>query len=221
LLVRLRDFSFPQGERAVSSIRAVRTSEAGEMRMSPGARWIPFTAEQFIDATRSSFRWEARLNPGKIGAPMVIDAYEQGHGRVQVKLGIVSLKKITGPDADKGELQRYMASVVLCPAMLLNHPTLEWHAAGPSSLTVRDREDPTGATVDMELSEAGCPIAIRAMRPRLVGSSVVLTPWLGKASEFREYEGLRVVTRLEVAWALPEGEFSYFRSELSLLRFVR
>jgi hypothetical protein len=44
--------------------------------MSPEARWIPYTAEQVTDSTRSSFRWEARLDPGKITSPTVTDAYE-------------------------------------------------------------------------------------------------------------------------------------------------
>jgi len=127
--------------------------------MSPEARWIPFGAEEFIDATRSNFRWEARLDPGKIGSPTVIDAYEDGHGRLQVKLGgIVPVKKITGQDADKGEIQRYLASVVFCPPMLLNHPTLEWSAVGASTLRLRDCQGPTGATVDVDLS-GGRPTA--------------------------------------------------------------
>lgn len=190
--------------------------------MSPEARWIPFTADEFIDATRSSFRWEARLDPGKIGSPTVIDAYEDGHGRLQIKLGgIVTIKKITGPDADKGEMQRYLASVVFCPPMLLNHPTLEWNAVGPVTLRLRDRQDPTGATVDLDLSEEGRPLVCRADRPRLVGKQAVLTPWLATGSEFREYEGLRVVTHLEVAWHLPEGPFSYFRAELTSFAAVR
>jgi hypothetical protein len=81
-LVRLRSFCFPGGEEAARRIRAIRTTQRGEIRMSPEARWIPFTADEFIDATRSSFRWEARLDPGKVGSPIVIDAYEDGHGRL-------------------------------------------------------------------------------------------------------------------------------------------
>ena len=215
-LARLRSFCFPGGEEVARWIRAIRTTQRGEIRMSPEARWIPFTADEFIDATRSSFRWEARLDPGKIGSPTVIDAYEDGHGRLQVKLGgIVPVKKITGQDTDTGEIQRYLASVVFCPPMLLNHPTLEWNALGPFMLRLRERQDPTGATVDLELSEEGRPLVCRANRPRLVGKQAVLTPWSGTASEFREHEGLRVPTRLEVTWELPEGEFTYFRGEIT------
>jgi len=38
-----------------------------------------------------------------------------------------------------------------------------------------DRLDPTGATVDLDLSDEGCPLACHATRPRLVGKQTVLT----------------------------------------------
>lgn len=96
------------------------------MRMSPEARWIAFTAEQTIEARRSSFRWQARLSSGRLTPVTVTDAYEDGHGYLTVKAaGLIPLKKITGADADKGEMQRYLASAMFCPPALLNHPALD------------------------------------------------------------------------------------------------
>lgn len=211
----LRSFLLPGGEENARRIRGVSLIEEGEIRMSPEARWIPFTARQFIDATRSQFRWEARLDPDKLTGPTVIDAYENGHGYLAVKLGgILPVKKVTGPDADKGELQRYLASVMFCPSMLLNNPHLEWNAVEPTTLRLRDTTDPTGATVDLEISEAGKPAAVHTIRPRIVGKNALLTPWTGTACEFHEHEGLRIATRLQVAWQLPQAEFIYYRSEI-------
>jgi len=222
LLARLRSFCFPGGEEAARRVGAVRTAEKGEMRMSPQARWIPFTAEQFTDARRSSFRWNARLDPGKIASPVVIDAYEEGRGRLVVKLGgVLPVRKVTGPDADKGELQRYLSSIAFCPPILLNHPSLNWTAVGPLTLRVRDREDPTGATVDIDLDDDGRPLGCRADRPRMVGKKTVLTPWSATCSEFHEWEGLRVPTRLGASWQLPEGPFVYFRAEITSFFAVR
>jgi len=222
LLARLRAFCFPGGEDAARRIRAVRTAEKGEMRMSPEARWIPFTAEQLTDATRSNFRWDARIDPGKIGSPVVSDAYQEGHGRLVVKLGgVLPMKKVAGPDADKGELQRYFGSIVFCPPILLNHLSLDFTVVGPFTLRVRDREDPTGATVDIDIGEDGRPLACRADRPRAVGKKAVLTPWSATCSQFREWEGLRVASKLEVSWHLPDGPFIYFRGEITAFVAVR
>jgi hypothetical protein len=222
LLARLRSFCFPGGQELARRVRGIRTSEAGEIRMSPAARWIPFTAEQTIDATRSGFRWDARLHTGRISSIVITDAYEWGHGRLLVKTAVVvPLKKIVGPDIDRGELQRYLASIILCPPILLNHPSLQWTAIAPHILRVRDREQATPATVDLELSQDGCPLACRADRPRIAGKETLLTPWSGVGSEFHEYEGLRVPRRLEIAWQLPEGPFTYLREEVTSFTVLR
>jgi hypothetical protein len=104
---------------------------------------------------------------------------------------------------------------------VLNHPSLEWAAAGPLTLRVRDREDPTGATVDLELSEEGRPLCGRAERPRLAGKQTVLTPWSGNGTEFTEWEGFRVASRLEAFWLYPEGPFLYFRGEVTSFTVLR
>ena len=84
LLARLRAFCFPDGEEAARLVRAVHTTQRGEMRAAPNARWMPFTAEETIEAGRSSFRWEARYAGGSLA---VTDAYEEGHGRLVLRLG--------------------------------------------------------------------------------------------------------------------------------------
>jgi len=221
LLARLRSFCFPGGEDRARSVRSVRTTQSGEMRMSPESRWVPFTAEEVTDATRSSFRWEAHPNPGKIASPTVIDAYEDGHGYLAVKVGGIPVKRVKGLDADRGELQRYLGSVILCPPILLNHPSLEWTAVGALTLRVRDRIDSTGATIDLEISEEGCPMMCRAERPRLVGKHAFMTAWSGSSLEFREWEGMRVARLMEAAWHLPEGLFTYYRAEIVSLTAQR
>ncbi len=215
LLDKFREFCFPSGEEAGRDIIAVRTAETGRIRATPEAHWIPFSAKQVIQANRSAFQWEARFNPGKLTSPTVVDAYDNSHGRLSIKLaGVIPVKKVYGPEADRGELQRYLASVVFCPPMLLNHPSLSWTIIEDRILRVRDTADPSGATVDLEISDDGRPVICRAERPRIIGNKAILTPWSAKPDQFQTFEGLRVPTRLEVAWHLPEGSFTYYQSKL-------
>lgn len=221
LLMRLRAFFFPGGEESGRRIKGIKTTELGEMRASPQAHWISFTAEQTIEATRTSFRWDARLSTGKIVPVVVTDAYERGHGRLVARVGPVATQKVVGPDADQGELQRYLASIIFCPPMMLNNRSLELTAVGPQTLRVRARDDRTDATVDVEISQTGQPLSCRANRPRLVGKRAILTPWMGVCSDFKEVEGLSIPQRLEVTWLLPEGLFTYYRSEAKTFTLLR
>ena len=128
---------------------------------------------------------------------------------------------MSGPDVDKGELQRYLGYIAYCPPMLLNHPTLAWTAVGPLTLRLRDRQDPSGASVDLELDEAGRPVVMRAERPMTIGKKVTIEPWSATGREEREWDGLRVATHLEAAWDLPEGSFTYIRMDLTSFSVVR
>lgn len=215
LLERLRSFLLPGGEDSARRVRCVRLKEQGEIRSGPDARWIPFTAEERIDAWRSGFVWEAHLRTVRILPMVVVDAYEERQGRLVVKLGgAVPVVNVRGPEADKGELQRYLAGAASCPPMVVAHPTLAWTAAEARTLRLRDSEDPTGATVEIEIGEDGLPVLTRAERPRMVGKSAVVTPWSATGLDFHEQDGLRLATRREAAWHLPEGAFTYFRSEV-------
>jgi len=222
LLQRLYGFCFPQGEESARQVRAVKMEEKGEIRMSEAARWIPFTSEQWIQARQSSFRWEARLATSRAVSVALTDAYEHQRGRVTVKLaGLVPVKKITGPQVDQGELQRYLASILYCPAIFLNHASLECTPAGPTTLRLRDREGPDNATVDLDLDESGHPHLCRAERPRLVGRQSLPTPWMGSCLEHREREGMNVAHRIEVIWQLADGPFTYYRSEVTSFKVLR
>lgn len=222
LLARLWQFCFPAGEDAARGITAVRTAEQGEMRMSPEARWIPFTAEQTIQARHSGFRWVARLHSGRLTPVTVTDAYEDGHGWLALKAAaVIPLKRMTGADVDQGELQRYLASIVICPPILLHHGSLRWTAAGPSTLRILDQNGPAAASLDLELSQEGRPVICRAERPRMAGKRSIITPWWGSYLEFREWEGMRVASRLEVGWQLAEGPFIYFRGEVTAFTVLR
>jgi hypothetical protein len=221
-LDRFRAFCFPGGEAAAALVQSVRIQQRGEIRSAPAARWMAFTADETIDATRSAFRWVARFGGGKRGWFSVTDAYEDGHGRLTIKVGgIVPVKSESGPDVDKGELQRYLADVMACPPMLLVNPSLLWTPASSRILRVEDRNGPAGASIDIEIADDGRPLGCRAMRPRLVGKRSILSPWFGTCSGFEEREGLRMASRLEVAWDLPEGPFTYYRSEATSFEVLR
>jgi len=103
----------------------------------------------------------------------------------------------------------------------LNHGSLEVTPAGDSTLRVRDREDPIGATVDLEIDSNGRPLTCRAERPRTAGKKAILTPWRGVCREVLEYDGLRVASHVEAAWEFPEGKFTYFWAEVTSLAIIK
>ena len=84
-----------------------------------------------------------------------------------------------------------------------------------SVLRVRDSADPTGAAVYFEIGLDGEPTSYHTNRPRLVGKNAVDTKWVGKGSDFRLWNGIRMAHRLDVWWEVPGAPFSYYRSEVT------
>jgi len=220
LMSALKAYCFPGGESAARAIRGIRAVQRGEIRSSPEARWNAFVANEFVDAMTTGFRWEARLGTGVLSVA-VTDAYEAGHGRLVVAKGPLQLKKLTGPDVDAGELQRYLGYVGYCPPMVLNNASLEFAAVGERTLKLRDRRDTTGASVEIDLGEDGHPVLIRAMRPMTVGKRVIPTAWSATGSDPQEWEGLRVWRHMEATWHVPAGPFTYVRIDLTSFAAVR
>lgn len=205
----MRAFCFPGGAAVACQVRSMRLAERGEMWMAPGARAIPFTAQMDIDARHSGFRWEARCRGG-LRFFTVTDAYRDGHGSLAIRAGILPLRRLEGPDFDRGELQRYLVSFALCPSMLLSNSGLEWSAVQPGRWRVAE-----GATsVELEFDASGCPVSSHCDRPRTVGNHAVLTPWTGRADGFREWDGIRIAGRTEAWWHLADGPFRYYASEI-------
>jgi hypothetical protein len=213
LLGRLKSFLIPGGEDAMRGIHRMRLQEQGQIRSGPQARWSPFTAEETVEARRSGFVWEARIRTAKVMTVHITDGYENGHGWAMAKVAGVSVKSGKGPEYDKGQVQRYLAS--LTPPALVNHPHLAWTAIAPDILQVRDATDPRGTSVDFVIDEEGRPVEMRAQRPMTVGKTTVMTPWSALGTLHREWNGMRMPTVREAVWHIPGGSYTYFHGEVT------
>lgn len=218
---RLAAYLLPGGDLAARGVRGIRTKQRGEIRSAPGARWMPFEAEEFIDATRSAFRWDASMGPNRLLSVHATDAYEHGHGSLVVRKGPIRMLNVAGPDADKGELQRYLSYVAICPAMLVNNRALEVTDAGRETVRVRDTRAEIDTSVDVDIAADGTPLVIRALRPMIVGTTAVLTPWFATGSHPSQHDGLRLWRSIEASWHPPAGAFTYIRIELTSVTIVR
>ncbi len=218
---RLVTYLLPGGAPAAHGVRGVRTKQRGQIRSSFGARWMPFEAEEFIDATCSHFRWDARMGSHLLTSVRATDAYEDGHGYLIVKKGPIRIMHVEGPDPDKGELQRYLAYVASCPAMLINNHALTLTDDGADTVRVQDAHADADTWVDVHIAADGAPLVMRAVRPMLVGTKAVPTPWFATGSHPAVHEGLRLWHSVEASWHPPAGAFTYIRVELTSVEIVR
>jgi hypothetical protein len=196
--------------------------QSGEIRMAPDKPWIPFEAEQWLDTAGLDFHWLARARMGRILPVAVVDSFKAGHGLLTVRLfGVLAVVNAEGPDVDRGEAMRALAEIPWRPSALADAPYLSWSEVSSNTLRAEYDDGKTRCHVDLEVDGyGGVRSASAPDRPRAVQNESLETPWRGEFSEYREFDGMRVPTRAEVSWLLPEGVFTYFRCQVTEFRAV-
>jgi hypothetical protein len=185
--------------------------QRGQMRLKVGGRWMPFTAEQWLSTMDVAFCWHARVKMAPLVTGVVEDAFEDGRGRLEAKLwGMISVADAKGPGIDRGEAQRYLGELPWNPLALRHNRQLQFGEGedGPVRVWAFDPE----TYVDLRFDADGDIVGVFS-RTRSRDDGVY--PWEGRFFDYRELGGVRVPTRGEVSWHLPEGEFAYWRGEVT------
>ena len=204
-------------------VSAVRLRQRGEIRLAPDKPWLPFEADQVVRASVAEFRWTARVRMAPLVTVRVVDAYEDGRGRLDARLwGVIRLAHGSGPAIDAGELIRYLAELAWCPPAYVLNPHLTFRSEDETHLRVAASARTGDVSVRLGVDPAGDVVEAYATdRPRLVGKAYVPTGWRGAFSEHRSLAGMRIPTRGVVTWHLDDGPFECFRGTVTDLRLER
>ncbi len=212
MIGRIRRFAMPEGDVAP---RDVELTQRGEIRLSPDAAWRPFRAEQRLAGDAIGFCWRAWVRMAPFAPFRVIDAFENGAGRLSVSaFGALPVARGRGPDLDRGEVQRALAELPWRPFAFGSLPHVAWETADGRTLSATYDDGRIRASVDLEVDDEGRVTGGSALRPRLVGKASVDTTWRGAFRDWRRFGRAQIPTYAEVAWILPEGPFTYWRGRV-------
>jgi hypothetical protein len=193
------------------------------MRFAPERPWMRFSAEQWLIGNSIDFRWQANFRMGRFLRAQVVDAFEGGKGMLSARvLGFIPIARSRGPETDRGESMRGLAELPWRPFAFHEGPCFTWEAMGAERLRVTYYDGTTQAAIEFEIDDEGHVLGGAAPgRPRMVGKSLVETPWLGTFSEYRMFDGIRVPTNVEATWHLADGPFTYWRGRVTEFRVLR
>lgn len=195
-------------------VQGTLIQQRGSMRLDPDKPWLPFTAEQTMTDNEVGFVWHARVRMAPLVTAVVEDAFENGHGRLDAKIwGLLSVAHGRGVDIDRGEAQRYLAELPWNPLALLNNSALQFEQRDDDTIRVWVFDPKTW--VDLVFDAHG----------DIVGASTTTRtrgeegpqPWVGRFGDYREFGGMRAPGTGRVSWLAPEGEFEYWRGEITSL----
>jgi hypothetical protein len=152
----------------------------------------------------------------------VHDAYLAGEGVLHpALLGLFSLASLRGPgELARGELMRFLAEAAWYPTALLPSQGVRWEAVDEQSARATLADGPVAPALTFRFDADGLIASAQAdARGRTVGARVVPTPWVGRWSGYEQRHGMRIPTRGEVTWRLPDGEKPYWRGSVTALRY--
>ena len=190
--------------------------QCGEMRANLRDPWRPFIAEQVIGIHQPGFAWLARMQVSSLASARILDCYGDGAGLLEARLfGSLPLARAAGPQADKGELMRYLAELAWAPHVMLHNPQLSWREIDATTVEVSTESQAGPARVRLIFENGDIARMEADDRPRMVGHRIVPTRWQGHCCGYREMKGCRIPTRTAVSWLLQDGPFEYWRGRVT------
>jgi len=202
------------------AIRTARMKHGGWFRTKPDQRWLPIEGEQYFTAAKPGFVWNASVRPAPLVWIEARDHLLSGHGNMLVKL--LSLSRIadaSGPEIDQGASLRWLAECAWFPYAFVGDQIL-WEEIDAHSARATLLHEGLPVSAVFEIDDDGKLIFMHANRYREVGRGrSILNQWTGRCSDYREFNGFRVPTSVEVAWELESGRFTYARFQVNVLEY--
>jgi len=147
-----------------------------------------------------------------------LDRVSGGRGALAVRVVRHVAREAPRGPVTKGEAARYLAELPWAAAAMTHNHELHWREVDERTVEVATSVAGQRLAVLLRFDDAGDVVAASCDDlPRAVGTSSIETPWIGEFSNYAVLGGVRVPTRAEVRWDLPDGPFVYFRGQLTEL----
>lgn len=205
------------------AIRTARLTHDGFLRTAPDSRWLRVDGEEYFTVAAPGFLWHATARFSPLFCFEARDRLLANRGEMLVKLySTLRVVDARSVEIDQGARLRWLAEAVWFPYGFVAD-NVRWTAIDERSATVTLGDQGLPATAVVEIDDEGKLTSVRAQRYRDVGGgkAAVFTPWFGRCRDYREFDGFRVPSSVEVGWILETGEFSAIRFRVTALEFNR
>jgi hypothetical protein len=196
---------------AAQAPEAVRLKQEGAMWMKPGGSSRPFTATEHYEVGRVAFSWRARFRVLGPLAFQVVDACDQDHGLLELRVLGVRVQRQTGPDLALGEALRYFAELPWVPHAMRQNRELEWRQLDDRNVEVAAQVAGQRAALTFALDLAGDIVRGSARRRTESGKE---SPWGVDFSDYALVDGMRIPAVGEAYWGRDDDRFVYWRGRV-------
>jgi len=194
-------------------IKSVQLTHHGVFKTSPKNEWAKITGKQYFKTDTPEFEWT-----GKTKLFKAVDKYCDGEGQLTVKLfSIIPIVNTKGPHVDQAELLRWLGESFWFPTNLLPGDNLKWSPIDSLSANLTYTDNKMAVSYIVRFNEIGEVTQLETERYKEKGK---LEKWIGKASDYKYFDGFKVPTHVEALWELKEGSFQYVDFFVDTIEYV-
>lgn len=198
---------------------SVRLKQKGWMRQSAEKGWMETSAVQYFSIEKPGFIWNARVEMMPLLTLAGRDKYADGKGNMLIKaLGLLPVVDATGPEIDQGTMLRYLGEMIWFPSAALQ-PYITWEPIDSVSAKATMSYGGVTASGDFTFDEEGRMLSFGARRYMGGSEGSTLEEWFIPATEWKEFDGIRVPSKGDVIWKLKDGDFNYYRWEIEAIEY--
>ena len=204
-------------------IKTSRLEQNGKLKISPKSEnWSAFKASQIISEDKVSFLWDAKINIVPLLYVRVIDSLVDGIGAGRVYL--MSVLPI-GSDENKlelnsGALYRYLAEAVWHPTALLPQSGVTWESVSEKKAIAHFAKFNISISLAFIFNSNNEIIGVYTKdRYGKFGDKYIKYPWEGHFSDYKEFDGIKIPTKGEVGWHLPNGWWLFWKGNIVDAKF--
>jgi hypothetical protein len=193
-------------------ISYARLTHDGRFKTGQDKEWVNIKGEQYFTTSKPGFIWK-----GATTMFTARDMFIADKGRLVVSLfSLYNIVDGKGEKFNQGELLRWLGESVWFPTNLLPSEKLHWT---PIDLhTAKITFTYNGLSVFYIVSFNEIDEIIQLETKRFMGEGNLET-WIGKVSNYKELNGVRVPINIEGIWRLQKGDYSYAKFTVTELEY--
>lgn len=125
-----------------------------------------------------------------------------------------------GEKVDEGTLQRYLGEIVWYPSGALS-PYITWKEISPGIVEATMEYNGTKGSGKFFFRESGEFYKFSAMRYQGNDPDSVRREWVIESFETKEFHGVKIPSKMQATWKLPEGDWKWLELEVVSMDYNR
>jgi hypothetical protein len=203
------------------TIQTVHFQQKGTMKLKPEQKeWAEAEAEQYVTTDKPAFIWKVKMHMFPFVDVFGRDRYVDGKSQMLIKIAslipVVNVKD--NEKVNQSTLQRYLMELPWYPSSAIS-PYIIWESINESSAKATMSYKGVSGSAIYHFKPNGDLEKISTHRYKESDELSEPIECIGEVVETTQINGITIPTKLNISWMLESGRFTWYRLEISDVKF--